>query len=261
MEWWTTAQNGWWVQLVLICATAWVAEMLNVRCVMVMGKSRLTLVMVLVTGLACLVAEPSVESCGEGLLWVMVVYLLFRTYQDRGATGRMYMAYLVLGVASVWEVKVLYVVPFMWWMTAGWLMSMSWKGWVASLLGVATPYWCLGAWALYVGDGSGLANHFERFVEYSDVCEGLADVRLAVTVGVLAVLLMVGVAMYVRRSYRESIRNRMQHYTVFSLGILSCVMIVLQPCEGVWALRLLAYASAVGVAHACLPPHKGGVRG
>ncbi len=258
MEMWEELLNGWWVQLVLICATAWLAEMLNVRCVMVMGRSRLTLVMVLVMGLACLVAEPSVESCGEGLLWVLVVFLLFRTYQDRSATGRMYMTYLVLGVASVWEVKVLYLVPFLWWMTAGWLMSMSWRGWVASLLGLATPYWCLGAWALYVRDGSGLASHFEKFVEYSDVCEGIADLRLAVTLGVLAVLLVVGMVRYMRHSYRESIRNRMQHYTVFSLGILSCVIIVLQPCEGVWALRLLAYASAASVAHACLP-HPSGV--
>ncbi len=250
MEMWQELLNGWWAQLVLICATAWLAEMLNVRCVMVMGRSRLTLVMVLVTGLACLVAEPSVVSCGEGLLWVLVVFLLFRTYQDRGATGRMYMAYLVLGMASVWEVKVLYVVPFMWWMTAGWLMSMSWKGWIASLLGVATPYWCLGAWALYVRDSSWLANHFENFVEYSDVCEGITDLRLAVTLGVLTVLLVVSMVRYMRHNYMESIRNRMQHYTVFSLGILSCVIIVLQPCEGVWALRLLAYATSASIAHA-----------
>ncbi len=260
MEWWTTVLDDWWVQLIVICATAWLAEMLNVRCVMVRGRSRLTLVMVLVMGLACEVAEPGVESCGEGLLWVLALFLLFGTYQDRGATGRMYMVYLVLGLASVWEVKVLYVVPFMWWMTAGWLMSMSWKGWVASLLGLATPYWCVGAWALYVRDGSWLVSHFESFVEYSDVCEGIADLRLAVTVGVLAVLLVVGMVIYMRHSYRESIRNRMQHYTVFSLGILSCVMIVLQPCEGVWALRLLAYASAAGVAHACLPHPSGALR-
>ncbi len=248
-EWWEGLRDTWWLSLLLIIATAWLAETLNVRCVMIKGRSRLTFVMVLLAGLVSELACSSVESCGEGLLWVLMAFLLFGTYQDRSAVGGMYMAYLMVGLMSVCDVKVLYVVPILWWITMVWMLSLTVKGWIASLLGLATPYWLWGAWALYMGDGSGLASHFERFVEYGGVCEGILDLHVLPSVAVLVVVLVIGMVHYLRNTFRGSIRNRMQHYSLFVLGIFACVAIVLQPSEMAWGVRLLAYASGASAAH------------
>ncbi len=249
MEWWSEVSAEWWVQLIFVLATAILAEVVNVRCVLVKGRSRFTFVFVLLTGIACMFVVPSVEGSVAGLFMVLALFLLFTTYQDHSAVGRTYAVYLLLGILSVWDIKLLYLTPFLWWWATTWLQSMSLRSFLASLLGIATPYWLLFAWALFNQDFTPLADHFCSFAKYTYSCEGI-DIGLIVTVAILVILLALGALHYLRNTHKESIRNRMFHYTIFTLGFLSCIITILQPSEAPWTLRLLAYTASASLAHA-----------
>ena len=103
--------------------------------------------------LACaanyLFASPSaalVQAC-----FAAFYLIVFNAYQERTASGVTFYAYLFIGVASTVFVQILFFVPLLWILHATNVLSMSWRNFWASVLGLIAPYWFVGAYLVYTG--------------------------------------------------------------------------------------------------------------
>ena len=68
---------------------------------------------------------------------------LFHCYQDKNSPGYIYYAYLAIGLASVFWVQILFFLPVLWVVTSTNILALNFRNFIASLLGVLTPYWFL----------------------------------------------------------------------------------------------------------------------
>ena len=158
------------------------------------------------------------------------VALLFHTYQDRQSPGFTFYAFLCLSLASMAAVQVLYLVPLLWLLMATHLLSLSWRSWMASLLGLATPYWFALVYVLYLGDFGLLAGHFIPLAQpsfppdYSFVTIGHAGAYL-----LLACLMLTGMVHFWRNSFNDKIRTRQFFGFFIVVGVVVLVAIPLQP--------------------------------
>ena len=76
------------------------------------------------------------------------IVLLFQVYQQPYATGRTFFSFLFIGVASLVFVQSLCYVPVLWLLMSTQLQALSWRTWLASLLGLAAPYWFMALWLM-----------------------------------------------------------------------------------------------------------------
>lgn len=65
----------------------------------------------------------------------------YRMGRDKPQRGRIYLSYLAIGILSLLSVYILFIVAFFWLMAVLGMRRLTFKSWMASVLGVATPYW------------------------------------------------------------------------------------------------------------------------
>ena len=91
--------------------------------------------------------------CGIVQACFIAFYLfLFSAYQDNRAMGRVFYAFLMLGIASTMFVQILFFVPLVWVLLCTNLMVRSFRAFVSSLFGLLVPYWFMVAYYLYIDD-------------------------------------------------------------------------------------------------------------
>jgi len=87
------------------------------------------------------------------LCMVLVIYALFNVYQQPEATGKMFNAGVYLGIAGLFMPQALWFVPLLW-MGMYQFLTLSYRSFVASLLGVLTIYWIVLGWCVWTHDYS-----------------------------------------------------------------------------------------------------------
>ena len=65
----------------------------------------------------------------------------FRMGHDRPRCGKIYFSYLLIGLISLLSAYVLIIVPVLWSLAVFGIKRLTLKSWVASILGILTPYW------------------------------------------------------------------------------------------------------------------------
>ena len=142
--------HGWWLQLVILAAIAFVLGEISNGNVLIRLRNRMTqsVFMLLATMVNPLFGEllPLVAT----LCFVTGLLLLFRTYQTAGAVGTYYFSFLLFGVAVLLAPVLLFFVPLLWLLSASHLQSLNSQEGVASLLGLLTPFWMMVPMAIYV---------------------------------------------------------------------------------------------------------------
>lgn len=243
--------DGAWVQFVCFVVSAYLMVELNNSNALIRIYSR----MVTCSFLAMLCAAAFLLGLMKGaivLLCVIAAYTtLFRTYQNRQATGWTYYAFLCFGLASVAWVQVLWFLPVVWLLMWTQLSSLSWRTLAASLIGLLTPYWFISAALLFTGDFYYLVDHFKPLV--SDfVYFQISTVNSQLSVVVFAfivVLYVTGTIHYIRNSSDDKIRIRQLYGFFMGMGLASIVLIVLQPRHYDPLLRLLIVNTAPLIGH------------
>lgn len=183
-------------------------------------------------------------------LCAIAVYLaLFRTYQDRAAVGWSYYAFLCLGLASSVFVQVLFFAPLLWAMMFFQLASLSWRTFLASLLGLLTPYWFALSLLLFQGNIETLGVHFSAMVDFQ-MPDWTSLTVNELLLFVFAVLLGVtGTIHYQRKKSADSIRIRLLYDCFILMGLFSALFLVLQPQYYDALIRLLIINVSPLIAH------------
>lgn len=160
------------------------------------------------------------------------IFCLFKTYQDRSSAGWTYYTFLFLGLGSLLDVHALYLLPVFWLMMILTVYSFSWHTFMASLLGIATPYWFTLAWYAWQGEGD-LSHWLQHFTEFASLQQlfsySVLSLQHLLLMAFLVILFLLGAIHFVVTSYKDKIRVRQIYYSLMVLMFFSCILVIFQP--------------------------------
>jgi hypothetical protein len=147
-------------------------------------------------------------------------------------------------------VQILYFLPFLWLLMAFNLLSLSWRTWIASLLGLMLPYWFLCPYCIYTESFTLQANHFAALtdVELLTGYEQLTVSQVLVYV-LIVVLSTIGSLHFWRYSYEDKIRIRQLYSYFMTLNTLSLTMLALSPQHYDILIRIAIVNTSPIIAH------------
>lgn len=224
------ATAGWWPQLACYTASVYLlAELSNTNALL---RIRSRIISCSFIALSCMASMLFGSLTGNLslLFFVLALLLLFSTYQNGQAVGRVFYAFIFLGGASMMHVQTLWLVPAIWVLMATQLLAFNWRVWLSSVIGLLTPYWFLSLWFIYTQDFTPLADHLSGLwaigvpFDYSDVTVGQVAIY-ALTLG----LMLTGIVHFWHRSYEDKIRIRLLYGFFTYLGLLALLVVAIQP--------------------------------
>ena len=184
------------------------------------------------------------------LCMALSLYLLFQTYQSPQSVGRIYYAFLFIGVASLFFPQLLLFVPLLWVLMATQLQVYGWRVIIASLLGLLTPAWLIVSWLIFKGDLSIVTEWVNELTAFSlpFVENGLNLLQIAVLVFV-AVLGIVGIIHFWYKSFEDKTRVRLLYGFLTALSVTFVIAMILAPRHYDPLMRLTIVSVSPLVAH------------
>ena len=155
----------WMTFALLLVATLMMAE-LNNGYSLIRIYSRMVSCSFMVMITMSLTLFESVTVAVVMVAFIAFLLLIFRAYQNPGAVGWVFYAFVALGISSIVFSKSLLFVPVLWVIMAVNVLCFSPRTLIASLLGIITPYWFVAAWLIYQGNISYLGTHFLSALQF-----------------------------------------------------------------------------------------------
>ena len=239
-----------WVQFVLLAVSSFLMMELNNVNALIRIYSRMVSCSFLMLAVMSQYLVVDVR-CGIVQACFIAFYLfLFSAYQDNRAMGRVFYAFLMLGIASTMFVQILFFVPLVWVLLCTNLMVRSFRAFVSSLFGLLVPYWFMVAYYLYIDDVDSLLDHFLQIAQFGPVL-GWMDMPVShiLTAAYVAILAVVGMIHFRLNNYKDKIRTRML-FEIFSvLALAAIVFMILQPQHIDYLLALLIVSTSPMIGH------------
>ena len=250
-----TTQQLWLQFACQVLSVYLLIEMSNQNALLRVRSRMVSATFILITSAASFLF-PSLTGAVVQLSFIVAFLLLFQTYQDPLALGRVFYAFVAVGVGSLAYVHVLWYVPVLWVLMATQLQSLSWRSAAASLIGLATPYWFALIWLMtplphpeqWSPDLQPLAQHFSQ----------LALLRLqAPTFGLhyyivfalTAVLAATGMVHFWNYGFEDKIRIRLLYGFFATLTIITLLFVALQPQHYDVLMRVAFICASPLIAH------------
>lgn len=203
--------------VLLVVSSLMMAE-LNNSYSLIRIYSRMVSCSFLVMTSMCLRLFPSAEVVVVQLTFIAFLLLIWRAYQNPGAVGWVFYAFLALGVSSIVFPKALLFVPVLWVLMGTNVLCLSARTLLASILGLLTPYWFFAAWLFYTNDLGMLAGHFASVVSFQPLFQfnGI-DIHHLLTFGFILLVAVIGATHFLIYSYQDRIRIRLIYETFIVL--------------------------------------------
>ena len=193
---------------------------------------------------------PSLHGAITQLLVIASCLILFQTYQDPTSTGITYYGFLCLGLASLTYVHILFFLPLLWLLMWSNLQALSWRTFLASLLGLLTPYWFAGCWLIYQEDATPLIEHFAPLTTFQPIFDfSVLNTGQIDTFILVVFLAALGAVHFWHTSYLDKIRIRHFYGFFIRMNLLTFLLICLQPQHFDPLLRLAIVNTAPLTAH------------
>ena len=240
-----------WVQAAILALSTLLMVELNNANALIRIYSRMVSCSFLVLTLMASFLFPSVGGGVVGLCFVVFYVFFLHAYQDRLAVMPIFTAFLALGIASFFFVKILYFVPLLWLLMAVRLQAFSARTFFASLLGLLTPYWLLSVYFFIKSDFDAPLRHFQRLTQFDFPSLNhilLADNQI-VTAIFLIFLAITGIVHFVRQRSRDKLRTQMIYELFLVVTLFTIVFLVLQPQYYDFLLRILIIHAAIFIGH------------
>lgn len=191
------------------------------------------------------ISMAMVTLCG-----VIFYTFLFNCYQDKRSPGWIYYAYLAIGLASVFWVQALFFLPVLWIVTTTNIMAMNFRNFIASLLGIATPYWFLILWNVYTGDINSFVEHFTNIAEFGRAADfSVLTIHQVVVLSYTGLLALTGIIHFANNSNRDNIRTQLLYETFIAIDVCAFVFIILQPQHFAPLYGIIAVNTAPLIGH------------
>ena len=192
---------------------------------------------------------PSLPGGIAQLCFIGMLIILLRTYQDKQAPGWTFYAFLCLGLGSFVFVHLLLLVPLLWLLMATQLQSHSFRNYLASLIGLLTPYWFIMPWVFYKQDFTPLVDHFRALGSFSRPNYAVLTMGQVSGYVFTIVVAAIGILHFWQHSYEDKIRTR-QFYGLFISVMLICsTWLALQPQLFDGLMQIIIVCASPIIAH------------
>ena len=224
--------QGRWLQFACFVLSVYLMMQLNNENLLIRIYSRMVSVSYILLSCAALFLFDSPSGAFFQPALIASIFCLFKTYQDRSSAGWTYYTFLFLGLGSLLDVHALYLLPVFWLMMILTVYSFSWHTFMASLLGIATPYWFTLAWYAWQGEGD-ISPWLQHFAEFASLqlpfSYSVLSLQHLLLIVFLVSLFLLGAIHFVVTSYKDKIRVRQMYYSLIVLMIFSCILVALLP--------------------------------
>lgn len=219
-----------WVEFAITIVSTLLMVELNNKNALMRTYSRMVscsfLALITVTSLP----YPSLTGNLSTLCLIAFYLILWTSYQDHHAAGRTYYAFIFLGLASTIFVQALYYLPILWFVMMVFTNSFSIRTFMASILGVITPYWFTVGYYAYTDNLQGFISHlgnlatFQVPFDFSQVTN-----HQIINFSFIIILGIIGTIHFLRTSYADKIRTRMIYESLILMNAVSIIFLLLQP--------------------------------
>ena len=193
---------------------------------------------------------PSTSGAIMAPLVIGSMVSLFAGYQDKLAAKPSYYAFLLIGLASLAFVHILFFVPLIWLLMAFLLQCFSWRTWVASILGLLTPYWFGSCWWAWQQDFTFVFNHFMALGDFARPLDlSLLTVPQIVSLAVVMLFAVIGIVHYIHKYHDDKIRIRLIYGIFIWTDLAAALFLVLQPQHYDHLIRMMVINTAPLIGH------------
>ncbi len=222
--------DGIWPQFALTAASTLLMVELNNRNSLMRTYSRMVSCCFLALVTAISLPAPSLTGNIVTLCTIAFYLILWTTYQDHLATGRTFYAFVFAGFASLACIQTGYLLPVLWMLMLFFVNSFSVRTFLASLLGVALPYWFVAGYFVYTENWQTPLAHFKDFIDYSGLLNYTQTTTHQVAnVTFVTVLALLGTVHFLRNSYADKIRTRLIYESFIVMDFVTLAFMVLMP--------------------------------
>ena len=220
-------QGGWWLQFGCFALAVFLMVELNNINALIRIYSRMVSCAFLAMSCMLCFLFPSTPGAITAPLVIGSMVSLFAGYQDKQAEKPSYYAFLLIGLASLTFVHILFFVPLIWLLMAFLLQCLSWRTWVASILGLLTPYWFGCCWWAWQQDFTFVFNHFMALGDFARP----------------------GIVHYLRKYHDDKIRIRLIYGIFIWTDLAVALFLVLQPQHYDHLIRMMVINTAPLIGH------------
>lgn len=243
-------QGGWWLQFGCFALAALLMVELNNINALIRIYSRMVSCSFLVMSCMLCFLFPSTSGAITAPLVIGSMVSLFVGYQDKQEAKPSYYAFLLLGLASLTFVHILFFVPLIWLLMAFLLQCFSWRTWVASILGLLTPYWFGSCWWAWQQDFTFVFDHFMALGDFARPLDfSLLTVSQIVSLAVVMLFAVIGIVHYIRKYHDDKIRIRLIYGIFIWTDLAAALFLVLQPQHYDYLMRMMVINTAPLMGH------------
>ena len=225
-------QKLWWMQFgCWLLAAILMAEINNLNALIRVYSRMPSCTFLALSCCACFLF-PSVESGVTVLCFCAAWLLLFNGYQDKQSTGWTFYAFICMGVGSLLFPQALFFLPLTWLLMASLLQSMSWRTWLASLLGLLLPYWFLLCWLTWTADFGSLVDHWHKLTTLAPPLDyGSLSIGAMLAIALCTVLGATSTIHFLLQKINDKIRVRQLSAFFYWMSAYTLLLMLLQPAH------------------------------
>lgn len=201
-------------------------------------------------------AGPFLFSSLQGaflqLCFIASLFCLFQAYQNQEAVGKIFYGFACLSLGSIIDARLLYYVPFFWFIMLTYIYSMSKKTFAASLLGVVAPYWFIVSidFLLTKGDITPWINHLSALSDIQFPNDyTIIPIPYILLLLFVIICYMIGAVHFLRKKSDDKIRVRQIFYCFILTTAYTCILTALQPSLYDMSIRLMIITVSPLIAH------------
>lgn len=245
--------GGWWLQFGCFVLSVYLMMQMNSKNLLTRIYSRTISVSFMALLCSPVFLFPSISGALLQVCFIAALLILFSCYQDNQSPGRVYYAFLLLGIASLFNLHILLFIPFFWLLMTFYVYAMGWRTWFASLLGLLTPYWFVaGKWLFEM-------RSFDRLTDFATLPIQIPTLELfsfstdnlqqTLCLGYIIFLIFIGSIHFMIDSFRDKIRVRQLYYAFMILSVYTLALLWCLPHEYDMLIRVMTIAVSPLIGH------------
>ena len=161
-------------------------------------------------------------------IFILALCQLFYSYESTQPSIPIYHVFFCISLGSMIFPPMLYFIPLIWGSMPS-FRSLSSKSFLASLLGIITPYWFWFGYAFYFDKLSLFWVPLQKILHFDPIDYTQLIVSECLSWGFITLLLFVSSMHYWQIAYMDKTRTRIYHSFVIAAGIWATLGSILQP--------------------------------
>ena len=240
----------WWIQFFcFVLATFLMMELNTIHALIRIYSRMVSCVFIMLSCMICFLF-PSIPGAITQVCFVAAIMLLFNSYQDKTSAGWTYYSFVMVGIASLSFVHILFYLPILWLVMIFQLQALSWRTWMASLLGIITPYWFWCCWLGWNEDFTPLFDHLLLLGNFSLPFDlSMFTTHHYITLIFTVLMAGIGTIHYIRKHHDDKIRIRLLYGAFMWMCLTTTCFIFLQPQHYDILIRILIINTAPLLGH------------